>query len=389
MCSVDSPGWPCYFPYASKNAWRDHPSFRSDGNEQRKSPGRYREARRHPRAGPTRHTREAGSATGTAEPSKTAAAQGGRIIVLLWWEKWSGRLDHELQTLDAAGIHWTIDQESQRRGVMRLHLTATVEDTEVALVATFPESYPYFRAELTAPELELPHHQNPFAKNLCLLGRRTHYWDTDVTVAEVLRERLPLVLRAGVADSKEQAAGIEQQQGEPFSNYYTYAPSMIIVQSDWSIPSEHRYGRFAVATDAPPGQRPATAVRGVMTKLFGEKGEVIAEADAAFNAAFLGRELKGVWVRRQSPIVANDGTFINEVVASLPPHMVAQPYHVADGWLRIWGVLFPEEVAHRSNGDGWVFACGFDKQRPQVNRLNFTKRQANKKSSKSRKRKKR
>jgi len=313
-----------------------------------------------------------------------------------WWEKWPERLDHEQQALDAAGIPWSIDEVSQQHGVMRLQLTAKVDGDSLPLVATYPDLFPYFRVELAAPNLDLSHHQNPFGKNLCLLGRRSHFWDTDNTLARLMEERLTLVLRAGNADNSQAAAGLEQEQGEPFSDYYLYAPTMLIVQSEWTIPSQHKHGTFVVATAVPQNQRPGKLVRGAVVKVFGERGELLAEGDKAFRTAFPGRELEGAWMRVDAPIkTINQEEFLNEVLSSHPSARNARPNHVVEGWLRILGVVFPEEVAYRSNGDGWVFLCCLDGDRPRVNRPHFHTSQSGKQrdkakhSRKSRRRKRR
>lgn len=308
----------------------------------------------------------------------------------LWWQKWPGRLVYELQALDAAGIPWSRDEESERNGVFRLLLTPTVNGRELALVATYPDLFPYFRVEVAASTLDLPHHQNPFGKNLCLLGRRTHFWDTDNTVARLIEERLPLVLRAGQADSAEAAAGLEQEQAEPFSNYYPYAPAMLIVQSEWIIPSAHSHGTFRIASATPDNLMPSKFVRGAVVKVFGERGEVLAEADGAFRTAFPGKELEGAWVRAPAPIkTTNQGDFLNQVIASNPFVKSARPNHVVEGWLTILGVLFPEEVAHRTIGDGWIFLCCLDQKRPRVNPPHFRTGQSVKNRDKAKRRGKR
>ena len=47
-----------------------------------------------------------------------------------------------------------------------------------------PEAFPLFRPEVFAEELSLPRHQNPLAKNLCLLPRPSQFWDVSKTIGE-------------------------------------------------------------------------------------------------------------------------------------------------------------------------------------------------------------
>jgi hypothetical protein len=148
-----------------------------------------------------------------------------------WWVRWPGRLKWELQQLKKAGIVYDHDREALRAGVVRLYLTLTINGKPRRLSVTFPDSYPYFRFEIAAPDENLPYHQHPQSKYLCLLGRSTHYWNTDDTVARLLQEQLPKVFSTAESADREEVAGVEHHQAEPFSDYYTYAPSMLTVQS--------------------------------------------------------------------------------------------------------------------------------------------------------------
>jgi hypothetical protein len=45
-----------------------------------------------------------------------------------------------------------------------------------------------------APDLALPHHQDPITKALCLLGTDTERWRPSLTVAHLLNEQVPKLL---------------------------------------------------------------------------------------------------------------------------------------------------------------------------------------------------
>src|SRR6266436_7634143 len=88
-----------------------------------------------------------------------------------WWERWPGRLEYEKSALEEAGIHYELDAPAFESGKVILHLKVPLNEDLVRIDAHFPDVYPYTRFELVAPDLDLPHHQNPIAKNLCLIGR--------------------------------------------------------------------------------------------------------------------------------------------------------------------------------------------------------------------------
>ena len=127
------------------------------------------------------------------------------------------RLEYELNALNNAGIEYSKNEDAFTRGVLCLNIWI---DGVGNLQVIFPDLYPYFRFEIYAHDLVLPHHQNPFSKNLCMIGRRTENWHIKDTLASFLLERLPKVLKAGKSTDCEEVEGVEQHQAEPISDYY-------------------------------------------------------------------------------------------------------------------------------------------------------------------------
>ena len=301
----------------------------------------------------------------------------------LWWERWPEVRDRELAALNSAGIIWELDEKAVSKGIYRLALTLPPELGGHQLSVVYPDAYPYFRCQIYAEHLALPYHQNPFDRNLCLLGRRTHFWDVNDTAARLIIEQFPNVLMAAATVDREKVIGVEEPQAEPFSEYYSYAFSMVLVQSDWVIPRGVPAGHFVVGL--PPnnsGSLPIRFIRGAALRLQSETGDVICDADESIRTTFCGRQFEGRWARTAEPIKeANAFHFVQKLVKLHPKLQDANANHVEDGWLRIWGVLFPEEIGHRNLGEGWVFVCLVDKNRPQeARRPNFN--QGTKKSKK-------
>lgn len=92
---------------------------------------------------------------------------------LTWWERWPHLLSEQLQELEKAGIKYSIVKKDPREGILVLRLDYEYEGHALELEAVFPDLYPFFRFEVKGLNLELPRHQNPFNKNLCLIGRST------------------------------------------------------------------------------------------------------------------------------------------------------------------------------------------------------------------------
>lgn len=135
------------------------------------------------------------------------------------------RLQWELEALAEAG--YVYEAPPITEGVFTITVTATVGGQNHHLEVDFPELYPYFRFEVRAPDLSLPHHQNPVTKNLCLIARPTDQWRVSDTLVAFLKERLPKTITAGTATD---GSGVDEvDQAEPITTYYPTTSEAIIL----------------------------------------------------------------------------------------------------------------------------------------------------------------
>ena len=269
-----------------------------------------------------------------------------------WWERWPERLECELGALDAAGIRYRIIEAARAAGYIRLELWPEVDGEPLRLIATFPDLYPYFRFEVAAPDLKLPHHQHPIGKNLCLIGRATRNWDSDDTLAAYVRERVPLALHAGRTADPAAAAGVEEPQAEPFSDYYPYlAGASVLVDSGWALDPAIPDGRLIVGIEGSASR----LLRGVILEIRDAAGRLLVAADPALAARYR-RRVPARWVRSPSPISAET---IEQFLGDLAKRdgRLARPSWQTINSVRldVIGVVFPEETGWRRTGDGWVF----------------------------------
>lgn len=266
-----------------------------------------------------------------------------------WWELWPGRLEYELEALRLAGIPCARDEPAFKNGQVVIRLRPTVDGEELDLVAVFPDLYPYFRFEVYAPHLDLPRHQQPFGKSLCLIGRATANWRTTDTLAEFISKRLPQMLRvARTADSIE-ASESEEHQGEPFSDYYAYQPgAVVLVDSDWRIPDAARRGQCIIGLQADD------PLRAALLRVDND-GTVLAEAHPAITQLFA-RSVPGRWIRVDHPIHENDSRRFEAAVTRAWPELAMPQWNrVRESRLEVVAVTFPEELTWRQIGAGWVF----------------------------------
>jgi hypothetical protein len=257
--------------------------------------------------------------------------------------------------LDAAGINYSIDEVARTEGILRLNLSIPSEEGEpLKLQATFPDLYPYFRFEIRAPELDLPHHQNPFSKNLCLLGRSTRNWNTDDTLAKFIRERVPLVLMAGKSSGTAAVTALEEHQGEPFSDYYPYRDfSMIVVDSSWQIPEHYTGGTLLVGLSRP--RRIDSEFLGIVLKVQdGRREDIVMAEPELFQLC--PQQVNCRWVRLEAPIRTEDPDEFFKRLIEIHPE-IARPQWSTVGNIRydVVGCVFPEDQRYRETGLGWVF----------------------------------
>lgn len=275
-----------------------------------------------------------------------------------WWERYPERLNFELQALDAAGFEYEKDDDAFSSGIARLIVFADVGlPAPTKLVVTFPDFYPFFRFSIEAPEIELEHHQHPFGKNLCVLGRATELWRTGDTVAAFIKDRVPEVISAGMSQNFAEVEGREENQAEPYSDYYTYAPAMLSIDGAWDIRSSATYGTFRYGLVAAAGAVPW--IRGVVLEVRDQDDEIIAEASPSIGTRFSGRILKGRWVRSERAIAINDpAEFFAHVAALDPEARRLKTDTVGEFGVSLRAAVFPEEVEWRTTGaHGWIFVA--------------------------------
>lgn len=303
----------------------------------------------------------------TAKPTEAAASPACRLTrvpIEPWWERYPGRFEHEIALLEATGFAPAVDRTAMANGLARLTVTVPLAELgPVEMRATFPDHYPYFRPEVSAPALDLPHHQNPFSKNLCLIGRATGNWGPEDTLADLLTHQVPLAVAVGVAEppiGPERDALPEEQQAEPFGDYYHYAPNiMVLIDGDWRIPLDATHGTVTMRLRGglPPTDDINAHTLGVVTEVRGERGTLLATAPGSLTRSFSGK-ITARWSRLSAPVASNDPadlwTSAEGTDPGGDPPLVAFQSPTAPH-VQVRAVLFPEEVGWRESGYGWLF----------------------------------
>lgn len=270
-----------------------------------------------------------------------------------WWEQFPGRLDREIASLDLNGIAYRRDELAWRQGQLVLDLKVTPPGGEaIHLIAHYPHKFPYTRFEVVAPNLLLPRHQNPFAKNLCLMGRASSNWSVHDTLGDVLMEQLPKLIRFAI-ENPATLRDLEEPQGEPITDFYAYYPhTAVLVDSSWQLDLTITSGRLKLSFSG------AQPFRGAVTEVLDSNGKALAHADVALDRVFT-QTARGRWVRWDAPIVETDVKRLIGIVSTRyrdVGQMALSTKRALDhGHPEIFGIVFPEEGEQGKRHDAWLF----------------------------------
>ena len=282
---------------------------------------------------------------------------------LPWWQSEPDWWRRETEALDRAGLRWERDESSFAAGIASLTVWMEGPDgQEVPLIVTFPEFYPYFRFGLRAPTLSLGRHQHPMGHGLRLMGRGTENWNSTWTVADVLQERFPHLLRAVSTSDIDEAGELEENQAEPFSDYYPYAPSLILVAHHWNLTAEPEGGSLRIGIHPAPLLEPEGLIHGAVLEVKDRQNQILAQASAPVQGLYGSTVVNGTWLRVQDPIPQfNAEQFITDLIQNHPLSRAIPASRLRDGWIRVWGVVHQEEIDYHEMGEDWVFACAFNR----------------------------
>lgn len=285
-------------------------------------------------------------------PSRPSTVRSVSVKTPGWWDRIPGRLEHELRELRQAGIVASVDEQvlsAEDRVV--LHAEAYVEGELIRVRVDFPDVYPYTRFEVYATELDLPHHQHPIEKNLCLIDGDTSNWRTWDTVAQFLTERLPLVLRSARSTSLEERAELEVHQAEPATVFLPYErESVVLVDSSWRIPPDVAEGWLEIiAEDRIPPFRAAIA------RVLDARNATLAQRDWG-QAIQHPRTLRGRWIRLGPGARLHDRAARQaEIDKRSARFRQLQLQQLGRSTVDVIGFLFAEERSWEDSADAWFF----------------------------------
>jgi molybdopterin/thiamine biosynthesis adenylyltransferase len=282
-----------------------------------------------------------------------------------WWERHPGRLEDEIARLEAAG--WAVELDEEVRAEedrIVLHLRKGRYDGLSEARVEFPDVYPFTKPLVFSDGLELQRHYNPVTGELCLLADGTINWKATDTVAALIDDQYPQLVRAEALDPEEAAAaGLEHRAPEPARLYLTaaaMAESGIIIDFDWaSLPATGGTMELAYFPDATATNdkgRTVPVVRGVVAAIRDQQGTILAEADSRLLHQ---RMRRGTirWAALDQPPLGTSPEVLSDQVHRLAPTLPRAERMIthrgADGRdheIEIVAALYVDEIGHGQYG---------------------------------------
>ncbi|MEX0665387.1 MAG: hypothetical protein WD598_11565 [Acidimicrobiia bacterium] len=283
-----------------------------------------------------------------------------------WWETWAGRREAELAAFSRHNLAFTVDAERERGGQFVLRGVLPVDDEAIDLVVAYPDTYPDIRFTVYAPNLTLDRHQNPFAKNLCVFPRASEHWRPTFLAADIIVDRVPDLVRV-VRSGGQELRDLEEPQGEPRTDYYSYSPvgGVLIPDAVLRGAQGHDSGELTLrmARDTEWLVRDVEALRDVslgqaLVLALRRGQQELGRAEPELEQAFVGPTWTGRWVRVTDPPATPDWSdFAQQLFTyhpDLDPHNGKAPSHQP---MQVIGLVFEEEVRQGVCEDAWMFVA--------------------------------
>jgi molybdopterin/thiamine biosynthesis adenylyltransferase len=266
-----------------------------------------------------------------------------------WWEERPDRFQYEVDELQQAGARSLDIKKNTEAGLLQITFNWGLNGAETRFTVEYPPTYPYTRFEIFAPELDLPHHQNPLLKNLCVLARRSENWDIDYTPASFLRDRVPQVLIAGYAADAESAAGLEVQQAEPASTYLPFADnSVVMIGPNFSVPPNIRAGTFQLGIEMVSAKN----LRGAVLEFRADDDSVIYTAPQHIKRLYQTTHVF-MWTRIETLPICPPKSF-EAILATKKEIGTPRWTYIHSVPLDIHGMVAPEEASWRKSGETFI-----------------------------------
>lgn len=295
-----------------------------------------------------------------------------------WWEDLPARLEWELGWLSHAGYKYKELSRNEVAGTLELLVEYPVNEVVLKLRVLFPPFFPGARFEVYTDDLKLAHHQNPYTKGLCLLGRSTALWDPNTSLASFLTVQMPMLLKSGQSDDSCIAAPLEEPQGEPTTAFLPYLDMSAILLDERAEVGSAQSGKFS-ANISIAAVADNISVRGIIGTI-DDQSLWTPTPESVKNTWRFDRQVSGRWFNvSKLSLGLNAKQFVEEVSKEHPTVLSSsQQFDYLAERCEIIGFLIPSEIGHRVKGREWVLVLrrksrNSSRRKPQRVRYDFVR----------------
>ncbi|WP_273427219.1 ThiF family adenylyltransferase [Marinobacter sp.] len=280
-----------------------------------------------------------------------------------WWDRYPELFEAEISALETSGWVWSKRAGEQRRGCLVIDFVIERDNERLKLIATFPDSYPYFPPEVALSSKQFKRHQNAWSMNLCLLAREGEDWQPGVdTLASLVRDQLPEIFESNDSATKtDRVANIEDHVGEAFSSFLPCHPESAIIVPDETPSADIACGLLKLNIRPLPQDINARPLINGAVRFIQDMGS---RPVATLNAppGIFVRTIGGFWMRLPGPPQpANGGDqdkfkkrMLEKIKTEIPEVRNALK-KAKPGEILVFGFVYQDELRWREKSDDWFF----------------------------------
>lgn len=283
-------------------------------------------------------------------------ADGPQVPQPVWEHRFPGRFDYELKELRLAASDLRVDAAALEGGALIIDLDWRCGSEILPLRAVYPDWFPYFRPSVALRARPFPRrHSCPMDGDLCLLGRHTGQWQSNMTLRQLLDEQLELAIKG---------THHEDPQGEPAETWWNFAglpDSYVLVDSVWNLGEADNGLMKLVYRELPhrhlSGKLSLPCIQAAVVAVLGADGRVLAELSSP-PPIYLAKRMTIPWVRRREELLpAEPLQDLREALRDgngLLSRM--RVVDVGGGWQgKLGAIVYDSELQRDVRGHGWLF----------------------------------
>jgi len=282
--------------------------------------------------------------------------------LLPWWKKNPQRLEWEYACLAHEGYKYEEISREEVNGTLEIRVEFPVDGKPLNLQVIFPPFFPEARFEIRCGDLDLSHHQNPFTKELCLLGRSTGLWDPAFSLASFLRDQMPKILIAGATEDTSLADPLEEHQAEPAAAFLPFLSESELLISESANTGDQASGFFrAKIAVGLLGEQ--ISVNGIIRSLDGVTLWPPDVESALCAGMGCGQQIAGRWFKLSAVPTGLDASQFVLTIQTEHPEVAKikaeYQFEFKHNRCELLAFEFPSEVEHRKLGTEWVLVLRF------------------------------